>query len=518
MNTEVLIIGAGPTGLSLAAQFIRYGIDFIIIDKQEGVTGLSKALAVHARSLEIYEQMDLAQTAIERGAIIHKINLMSEGKLRAELDLTGIGTDMSPYPYVLTFEQSENEKLLYEYLQKNGKEVWWQTELESITQDENGVKATVKSSDGKVQEIEAKYLAGCDGASSTTRHQLGLGFEGSTVPRMFYVADVDMEVDLGRDTLYAIFGADAFVLFFPLRGEKHWRLVGNMPDADEKGDAKEEGMEIIYNEIEEKVKSLAQIPLDITNVKWFSSYKVHTRHAEKFMNGRCFLAGDAAHVHTPAGGQGMNTGLQDAYNLAWKLAFVIKGHIKPDVLESYNDERIANAKRLLKTTDQLFEFGTGDEWYFRLFRDHILPPLAKLVVHFDAAKEFIFPTLSQIGISYDKSSLSRHGTDMNFKIKSGNRFPWFLIDGKSVFDYLREPKFKLITFSDGQENAAETNFGNLPEWIEHKTFPLYPHIIEMFGSKHTFSILVRPDNYVSFILAGDGIDEWNKYQAESLAK
>ena len=514
MNTEVLIIGAGPTGLSLAAQFIRYGVDFIIVDKKEGPTTLSKALAVHARSLEIYEQLDLAQTAIDRGAIIHKLNLMSDGKVRAELDLTGIGTDMSPYPYVLTLEQSENEKLLYEYLQKNGKEVWWQTELESFTQDENGVKAAVKSTDGKVREIEAKYLAGCDGASSQTRHVLGLGFEGSTVPRMFYVADVDMEVDLQREVLYAIFGADAFVLFFPLRGEKHWRLVGNMPEHDEK----EEGMEIVYKEIEEKVKSLAQIPLDITNVKWFSSYKVHTRHAESFRKGRCFLAGDAAHVHTPAGGQGMNTGIQDAYNLGWKLAFVLKGHVKDHVLDSYNDERIANAKRLLKTTDQLFEFGTGDEWYFRLFRDHILPPLAKLVVHFDAAKEFIFPTLSQIGISYDKSPLSRHGTDMNFKVKAGNRFPWFMIDGKSDFDQLREPKFKLITFSDGQETAVETNFDTLPEWIEHRSFPLYPHIMDMFGSKHTFSVLVRPDNYIAFILPGDGIEEWGKYRSESLAK
>ena len=514
MNTEVLIIGAGPTGLSLAAQFIRYGVDFIIIDKNEGVTNLSKALAVHARTLEIYEQMDLSQTAIERGAIINKLNLMSEGTVRAELDFTRIGTNMSPYPYVLTLEQNENEKLLYEFLQKNGKEVWWQTELENLSQDENGVKATVKSTDGKVQEIEAKYLAGCDGASSQTRHLLDLGFEGSTVARMFYVADVEMECELHRDTLYPVFGADAFVLFFPMHGGKHWRLVGNMPEQE----GKEDLPDLLYEEIEKKVKSIAQIPLDITKVRWFSSYKIHTRHAKSFMKGRCFLAGDAAHIHTPAGGQGMNTGIQDSYNLAWKLAFVLRGYIKEPVLDTYNDERIANARRLLKTTDQLFEFGTGDEWYFRLFRDHILPPLAKLVMHFDAAKEFIFPTLSQIGISYDKSALSRHGTDMNFKIKAGNRFPWFLIGGKSCFDYLRDPKFKLLTFSDGQETAVETNFDTLPEWLEHQTFPLYPHIMEMFGSKHTFSVLIRPDNHVCFIIAGNGIDEWSKYLNENLVK
>ncbi len=514
MNTEVLIVGAGPTGLSLAAQFIRYGVDFIIIDRNEGVTNLSKALAVHARTLEIYEQMDLAQTAIERGALIHKLNLMSEGVLRAELDLTGIGTDMSPYPYVLTLEQNENERLLHEYVQKSGKEVWWQTNLESVSQDENGVKAVLKSNDGRVQEIEAKYLVGCDGAGSQTRHLLGLGFEGTTIPKLFYVADVEMECELNRDTLYAVFGADSFVLFFPMHGEKQWRLVGNMPEHE----GKEEVPDLLYDEIEEKVKQMAQFPLDITNVHWFSTYKVHTRHAENFLLGRCFLAGDAAHIHTPAGGQGMNTGIQDAYNLAWKIAFVLKGYAGGALFDSYNEERIANARRLLKTTDQLFEFASGDEWYYRLFRDHILPPLAKMVLHFDAAKEFIFPTLSQIGVSYDKQSLSRHGSDMNFKIKAGNRFPYFLVDGRSCFDHLREPKFKLVTFLDGTENTGDINSIELPEWIDRRTFPLYPHVTDIFGSKHTFSVLLRPDNHIGFIIAGDPKDELQKYLAENLPR
>jgi 2-polyprenyl-6-methoxyphenol hydroxylase-like FAD-dependent oxidoreductase len=515
MNTEVLIVGAGPTGLSLAAQFVRYGVDFIIIDKKEGVTTLSKALAVHARTLEIYEQMDLSQTAIERGTLIQKMNLLSEGKVRAELDFTGIGTNMSPYPYVLTLEQSENERLLNEFIQKNGKQVWWQTALEGISQDENGVKATVKSNDGSVQEIAAKYLVGCDGASSETRSLLGLGFAGTTIPHLFYVADVEMESELHHDTLYPAFGPDSFVLFFPMRGgDKHWRLIGNMPEHE----GKEELPEVDYEEIEAKVKQISQIPLDITNVLWFSSYKVHTRHAESFIKGRCMLAGDAAHIHTPAGGQGMNTGIQDAYNLAWKLAFVLRGYAKEPLLESYNLERIANARRLLRTTDQLFDFASGDEWYFRMFREHILPPLAKVVLHFDTAKEFIFPTLSQIGISYDKQPLSRHGSDMNFKIKAGNRFPYFLVDGKNCFDYLREPKFKLVTFLDGTENAAEGGPAELPEWIERVTFPLYPHVTDLFGSKHTFSVLLRPDNHVGFIDNGNGAGELSKYLAENLGK
>lgn len=509
METQVLIIGAGPTGLSLAAQLIRHGVDFIIIDEKEGITNLSKALAVHARTLEIYEQMDLAQPAIERGALIHKMNLLNDGHVQAELNLEGIGANMSQYPFVLILEQSENERLLHEFLQKNGKEVWWQTDLESISQDENGVTATVKSNDGRVQEIQAKYLVGCDGAASRTRHLLGLGFEGTTIPKLFYVADVEMDCELNHDTLYPAMGPDSFVLFFPMRGEKHWRLIGNMPELE----GGEELPEVKYEQIEEKVKVLSKIPLDITNVRWFSTYKVHTRHAESFQKGRCFLAGDAAHIHTPAGGQGMNTGIQDGYNLAWKLAFVLNGYVPEKVLESYNEERIANAERLLKTTDQLFDYVSSDEWYFQLFRNHILPPLAKIVLHFDAAKEFIFPTLSQIGISYDKQSLSRHGDDLNFAIKAGNRFPYFLIEGKSCYDDLRSPKFKLVTFFDGSETLR---FMDLPDWVEHITFPLFPHIADTFGSKHTFSILVRPDNHIAFVTSGEVKSELDKYLSENL--
>ncbi len=499
MKTEVVIVGAGPTGLSLAVQLMRYGIDFVICDKKESVTELSKALAVHARTLEIYDQVGLADKAVAGGEIVQQIALMHGGEVRAKVAFAEFGAGLSPFPFILIFEQSKTEHLLYEHLQQNGREVRWQTELESLTQDENGVQAVLKTASGETETIEARYLVGCDGASSVTRHQLGLGFEGSTFPRLFYVADVDMEFQAEPHTVHMATGSDSFAMLFPMQGAKHWRLLGNMPEYEHAGKIDEK---VPYDAIENKVQSLVQHPLDITKVRWFSSYKVHTRHAETFAQGRCFLAGDAGHIHTPAGGQGMNTGIQDAYNLAWKLAFVLREGAGDTLLETYNEERLANAKQLLKTTDSFFDAVAGEHWYQRFFRNDLLPNLLKVVTQFEVAKEFLFPTVSQIGIHYRASSLSQHDGDAKFAVKAGDRMPYFEADGMGIYDRLRAAKFHLLVFSDGQSDYADLRaeverlYGGK---LDFQVVPLYPRIVEIFGHQQPFQVLLRPDNHIAFL-------------------
>lgn len=512
-KTDVIIVGAGPTGLSLAVQLIRYGISFVIFDKKTRVTDLSKALVVHARTLEIYDQVDLAQKAVQQGAIVQKLSLMKGGEIGAYIDLSDFGgQQLSPFPFFLVFEQSKNEQMLYEHLQQNGKDVQWQTELESLTQNADGVEAVLKAADGKTQTIAAPYLVGCDGASSPTRRFLDLGFTGSTYPRLFYVADVDMEYQATEGTLYISFGRDAFVLMIPMKGEKHWRFIGNLPEYNDQLDR-----ETTYEEIENKVKQLMQRPLEITNVRWFSSYKVHTRHAEKFSVGRCFLAGDAAHIHTPAGGQGMNTGIQDAYNLAWKIAVVLKGYAKDSLLDSYNEERLANAKRLVQTTDQLFEIQGGDNWQVRFFRNNILPTLVRFVNQFNGAKEFVFQLVSEIGINYRSNSLSRHQGDRHFAVKAGDRMPYFLVDGTNIYDKLRNPKFHLLVVTnekhdyDNLQLNLEDKYGDL---IDFSVIPLSPHVVEIFGTNHPFQVLLRPDNYIGLISTELSLDSLKVYLNE----
>ncbi|HVF87158.1 MAG TPA: FAD-dependent monooxygenase, partial [Pyrinomonadaceae bacterium] len=335
IKTDVIIIGAGPTGLSLACQFIRHGVDFVVVEKKESVTPFSKALGVHARTLEIYEQLGLAERATTEGAIAGKVRLLEGGEVLGEVDLSNIGEGLSAYPYMLVLEQSKNERLLYEYMQSHGKEVLWHTELESFSQTEAGVTAQVKNSTGASQVIEAKYLVGCDGPRSPVRHALGLSFEGSTFERLFYVADVQIEWEFGHDALHVCLARNAVVAFFPMTGENRYRIVGAFPEGFDK-----DAGEVLYEEIEARIKEEAEIALDISHVNWFSTYKVHTRHVNKFSEGRCFVAGDAAHIHTPAGGQGMNTGIQDAYNLAWKMAYVLRGDADKQILDTYNEERL----------------------------------------------------------------------------------------------------------------------------------------------------------------------------------
>ena len=256
-QTDILIVGAGPTGLMLACQLARLGVDFLVIEKREGVTSHSKAIGVHARTLEIYEQLDLAEKAIERGAVSGKVQLLAGGEVRGAFDLSHIGEGLSPYPFILNLEQSKNEQLLYEYLQSQGKDVLWNTELESFSQTESGVTAQIKTADGALQTVEARYLVGCDGAKSPVRHALDLPFEGSTFERTFYVADVQIDWELSHDASHFCLAHDSFLLFFPLKGDKRYRIVGVFPDEY----SKDEG-EVLYDEIEARIKAEVQLPLD----------------------------------------------------------------------------------------------------------------------------------------------------------------------------------------------------------------------------------------------------------------
>ena len=494
-KTDVLIIGAGPTGLALACQCIRWGIDFVIVDKNETTTPHSKAIGVQARTLEIYEQIGLADKLIAQGAIADKARLFVGGEQRGEMDFSDIGKGMSEYPFVLLVEQGKHEALLYDFIRSNGADVRWRTGLQSFTQNEAGVSAVIEDATGGTETIAAKFLVGCDGAKSMVRHSLGLAFEGSTFERMFYVADVDIDWQFSHDALQVFLMRNNLLAFFPMTGEKQWRIVGTFPEEF----SRDEG-EILYEEIEEQIKRDAELDLDITKVNWFSTYKVHTLHAERFSKGRCFLAGDSAHIHTPAGAQGMNTGIQDGYNLAWKLALVLRGDAGLNILESYNQERLANAADLLKTTDRFFNLVASPKPILTYLRMHLFPYIAGVAFSIDAVRKFVFPRISQIGINYRTGPLSDHQGDGGFEIKAGDRMPYFSVDGESIYDRLREPKFHLLTFYDGQ-NAHTANgiSEKYSELMDHHTLPIFPQVAEIFGNRESFNILLRPDNYIAFI-------------------
>ena len=493
-KTDVIIIGAGPTGLALACQFIRHGIDFVIIDKKETTTPHSKAIGVQARTLEIYEQIGLADELVTAGWKAEKAKMIVGGEVRGEVSFADIGKGMSDYPYVLIVEQGIHEAFVYDFIRSNGRDVRWNTELESFTQNDSGVTAVIKNSAGEAETVDAKFLIGCDGAKSYVRRTLGLTFEGSTFERMFYVADVEIDWEFKNDALMVFLMKNNLLAFFPMIGEKRWRIVGTFPDEF----AKDEG-EVLYEEIEEQIKRDAELELDITKVNWFSTYRVHTRHVNKFSEGRCFLAGDSAHIHTPAGAQGMNTGIQDGYNLAWKIAMVLRGEASDKILDSYNEERRKNAENLLRTTDRFFNLVASPEPVLSYLRTHVFPYIAGAAFSLDAVKKFVFPRISQIGIHYRHSMLSDHGDDY-LDVKAGDRMPYFVVDGNSIYDRLHEPKFHWLIFSDGQDGDASDGLSDeFADRVDRHEIPLYPRVAEIFGTDKSFSVLLRPDNYIATV-------------------
>jgi superfamily II DNA/RNA helicase len=198
----------------------------------------------------------------------------------------------------------------------------------------------------------------------------------------------------------------------------------------------------------------------------------------------------------------MNTGIQDGYNLAWKMALVARSKVEQSLLETYNEERLENAKHLLKTTDRIFDFAAGTDWLLEFLRSTVLPPIAKYVFSLDVVKKFAFPLLSQIGINYRHSSLSNHAGDEDFEVKAGDRMPYFLIDGKSVYDRLRDPRFHCLVFSSAKADVEtlktklEDQYDGL---IDFNAFPLDAHVSQIFGTNKPFSVLLRPDNQIGFI-------------------
>lgn len=494
MQTDVLIVGAGPTGLSLANQLARYGVDFAIVDKREGTTPHSKAIGVQARTLEIYEQMEIADKLIAQGSHAEKARLVSGGEVRGEIDLRNIGKGMSPFPFLLIVEQGLHETLLYDHLRSYGVDVKWQSKLESFTHDETSVSAQIVCKEVR-DEISARYIVGCDGAHSPVRHSLGLKFEGATFERLFYVADVELDWEFSHDALHVNLGDETLTAFFPMVGTRRWRIVGTFPEGHEKDPS-----EILFDEIEQQVTQDTELKFDIIKVNWSSVYKVHSRSVESFSMGRCFLAGDAAHIHTPAGAQGMNTGIQDGYNLAWKLAQVLKYGSPNSLLESYNEERLPNAKRLLSTTDRVFDLAASDEWFTSFVRKNVFPYVANFALSFDAVKRIVFPLVSQIGISYRESSLSE--TVGSFAVKAGDRMPWFEIDGRSIYNDLRSPIFHLVIFSDAASEILPLPDALLTKWkerIDSHVYPLDTKVQEAFGYNDPFFVILRPDNYIGLL-------------------
>jgi len=339
VDTDVLIVGAGPTGLMLANQLGRRGVRTAIIDRHAGAAVETRALGVQARTLEIYAKLGLAARALELGKRGTGANIWADGRKMARVPLGEAGRGLTPYPFILILGQDDNERIMGERLPDWGLAVQWRTELTHLDQQADHVRATLRQPDGTLQEIKARWVAGCDGAHSAVRELNRIEFPGAPYQHVFFVADTVATGSMVADEVNAYLWRDGFHLFFPMRGNDHWRVVGILPHVlRDKAD-------VSFDDVIPSIEGEAGQDLSFSACSWFSTYRISHRAAVRFRDRRCFLLGDAAHIHSPVGAQGMNTGLQDAHNLAWKLALVTAGRADAALLDSYEGERLPIAQR-----------------------------------------------------------------------------------------------------------------------------------------------------------------------------
>ncbi|MCH9611797.1 MAG: 6-methylpretetramide 4-monooxygenase [Chlamydiia bacterium] len=493
---DVLIVGAGPTGLVLASELTRYGVSVRIIDKNKGPVKESRALATQARVLELFTFMGISDQLIEKGKPIDRMEIFSNGNRLGEILFDQLQT---PYPYLLSLPQYELERVLVAHLERQGMSVDRETEMVEFAQSEDQVIAKLASG----EEVSARYLVGCDGAHSFVRKALGMGFAGKSFSETISIADVKVKWKLSHDHSHAFWQREGVFAAIPLPKEDFYRLIF-ASDAIK-------GVE----DVQQAVRGLVDEEAIVSDEEWITCFKVNSRLVKEYRHKRVFLAGDAAHINSPVGGQGANAGCQDAYNLAWKLAFVLQGKGAESLLESYHLERHAIAKELLHRTEAATHMVTLKSNWRIFLRDLAM----RLFLRFPWLQNKMVEAMSQIGLVYPRSRWIKEGGHFKRGPRPGLRMPNLTIhspDGAiELFDLFKGLRsYVLILLLD---EGANLNFieGQLEEIgqleVPVQVVPIFANeqgsgdyfdrdraLFDLLGVANSGCYLVRPDTTIAY--------------------
>ena len=542
---DILIVGAGPTGLALAAQLRWFGIRARIIDRSLDRAHESRALGVQARTLELLQSIGLGDALVARGNPSARLMLHVNGQVVGEAELGAFGGTDTKYPFVLFVSQAETEQLLGDHLGSEGVTVERGVELVSFVPNVDGVDCVLRHSDGRSENARVRYLVGCDGAHSTVRKGAGIPFEGDAYLQDFLLGDVEADaspdMSLVPNTLHPCVGRHGIAIFFPLGKPTTWRAIamsGAAATAARTGVGTADRpltSELSLAELQTVVDGATGGGVRLRDPAWLAHFHLHHRQAAHYRSGSVFLAGDAGHIHSPVGAQGMNTGIQDAWNLGWKLALVVKGLATPRLLDSYEAERWPVGRTLLRYTDRSFSAlvrslsdNAAAWWLRRNVAAHVIPA----VLTSRRLRSAGFRFISELGIRYRRSpAVAEAEPRLRAGPRAGDRFPdaRLTLDGQTV--RLQEavvgPCLTLVLCGDGEPFDVErlgrhsaTRNGLLRILrLGRRSEPgalvdERGEALARLGVDHAAQYLVRPDGHVGFRCGGLAFDALESYLAE----
>lgn len=539
-DLDVLVVGAGPTGLALAAQLHAFGVRFRLVDRLRDRTRESRALGVQARTLELLQALGLGESLIARGSPSTQLVLHLDARVVARLTLGDIGARDTRFPFILFVSQAETEALLGDYLAGAGVQIERGVELTRFEPAANQVDCVLRHDDGQEERLRARFLAGCDGAHSAVRRGAGIRFEGGSYPQEFVLGDVEADGALEPHSINS-FAGNGIAMFFPLGRPTTWRVIAMSSRGTDLGGpvhaAPENGAtgELSLVELQRIVDPPTGGYVRLRDPVWLTRFHLHHRQTARYRAGRVFLAGDAAHVHSPVGAQGMNTGIQDAWNLGWKLALVARGLASHRLLDSYEAERWPVGHFLLRYTDRIFATFTrvisGGKlagWIRRFAMPRVLPRAMRSARLRAAAFRFV----SELGIRYRRSPAVAEGPpSLRNGPRAGDRLPdaRLTIDGRVVWlqEAIAGPHLALLLCGDaaewnpGRVEALRQRFSDILA-VYHLVRQPAPRMLvdhdgaamARLGVDDAAQYLIRPDGYIAFRCAGRSLTSLEGYLGE----
>jgi 2-polyprenyl-6-methoxyphenol hydroxylase-like FAD-dependent oxidoreductase len=502
----VLIVGAGPTGMTAAIELKRFGLNVRIVDKSDHLAQHSQALVVQARTLEQFQRYGIASAAVDNGRKIKRVNFWSEGKSILIFDLTGIP---SRFPYGLLLPQSETEKILNQCMESLGAKAERGTELLSLTQTEGVVSAVLRNASGEEEHLNPDWVIGCDGAHSSVRSLMNIPFEGAGVAVSFFLGDIDLDGPDAPGDEVALHFHHGDVVFMARLPNNRVRLIVAVHDRQEE----DLHRDLTLKDFQDAVDKAA-VKVHVRSAEWMTPFRVNDLQAKHYRAGSVFLAGDASHIHSPVGGQGMNTGVQDVANLAWKLAAVTRG-ADDALLNSYEKERVEVGKALLRFTERGLKLATTPNAVFEAVRDTLLPLVAKL----HPVQKAMLGFFSETAIEYRSSSIvADHGGDG--ELRAGDRMPDLTLESNEG------PSTLLCNWTDAKHLAlvvssseGDSEIADIRAALPHATIMSIPQSAldaegrRLLGSEKKL-LIVRPDGYIGFRGPVDDRAHWQAYAGQ----